>query len=78
MSRLDHRSPRVAAAPTNALTTLVNWRGKVSLYFTWLFIGSKCAFFFFLLYIVFKFGHVKLGKKDEPPEFTTAAYFAVR
>jgi choline-glycine betaine transporter len=39
--------------------------------------GSKAIFFFYLIYVVFKYGHVKLGRQDEPPEFSTGAYFAM-
>lgn len=45
--------------------------------FTWLYMGSKAVFFFFLIYVVVRFGNVKLGTKDEPPEFSTPAYFAM-
>jgi len=31
----------------------------------------------FILFIAIKFGHVKLGKKDEEPEFSTAAFFTM-
>jgi choline-glycine betaine transporter len=39
--------------------------------------GSKGVFFLFLIYITVKYGNVKLGQKDEPPEFSTAAYFSM-
>jgi choline-glycine betaine transporter len=55
----------------------VDWRADVTLYFSWLFMGSKAIFFFYLIYVVFKYGHVKLGRQDEPPEFSTGAYFAM-
>jgi glycine betaine transporter len=63
--------------PSGSNSTLVDWRGKVTLYFTWLFIGSRAVFFFFVVFIGFKFGHVKLGHKDEKPEFSAAAFFAM-
>lgn len=56
---------------------LSSTRGDVTLYFTWIFVGSKCVFFGFLLWIVYKYGHVKLGEPDEGPEFSTAAYFSM-
>lgn len=63
--------------PDGSYTTLTGWRSQVTLHFTWLFIGTRCVFFFFLLYIAFKYGHIKLGPKNEPPEFDTASYFAM-
>jgi len=38
-------------------------------------IGTRCLFFFFLLYVAYCYGHIKLGPKDEPPEFSTSSYF---
>jgi hypothetical protein len=63
--------------PDGSNETLGDWRSSVTLYFTWLFMGSKCVFFFFLLYITVKYGHIKLGEKDEEPEFSTGSYFAM-
>jgi choline-glycine betaine transporter len=62
-------------AGSNAL--LVDWRASVTLYFTWLFIGCRAVFFFFIVFIGVKFSHVKLGQKDEEPEFSTAAFFSM-
>jgi choline-glycine betaine transporter len=69
---LSHRQD-----PEGSNSTLVDWRGKVTLYFTWLFIGSRAVFFFFIIFVGIKFSHVKLGHKDEKPEFSTAAFFAM-
>lgn len=63
--------------PEEARDQLIAWRGNTTLMFTWLYIGSKAIFFFFLLYIVACFGNVKLGKADESPEFSTPAYFCM-
>lgn len=37
--------------------------------------GSKAVFFFFMVYIAIRFRGIKLGHKDEPPEFDSASYF---
>jgi len=55
----------------------VDWRGRTTYKFTWLFVGMRAAFFLFLVYTAFKFGHVKLGHQDEDPEFDTGSYFAM-
>ena len=62
--------------PDGASENLKGWRSDISLLFTWLFIGSRCVFFFFLLFVAYKFGHVKMAPDpDEPPEFSTGSYF---
>jgi choline-glycine betaine transporter len=63
--------------PAGSNSLLVDWRASVTLYFTWLFIGCRAVFFFFIVFIGVKFSHVKLGHKDEPPEFSTAAFFSM-
>lgn len=63
--------------PEGSNSTLVDWRASVTLYFTWLFIGARAIFFFFIVFIGIKFSHVKLGHVDEKPEFSTAAYFTM-
>jgi len=55
----------------------VGWKADVTLNFTWLFVGAKAYFFFFILYVAFKYGHIKLGRPDEPAEFDTGSYFAM-
>ena len=59
--------------PDGSNKLLQEWRSNVTLYFTWTFIGTRVAFFFFLLYVAYKYGHIKLGRKDEPPEFDTVS-----
>ena len=46
--------------------------------FTWLYIGTQDAWFFFILVVYFsKYGKMKLGKDDEKPEYSDAAYFTM-
>ena len=46
--------------------------------FTWLYIGTQDAWFLFILVVYFsKYGKMKLGKDDEKPEFSDAAYFTM-
>jgi len=68
------RSNQLTADPEGSNEILVDARGKVTLNFTWLFVGAKTIFFFFVVYVGFKYGHIKLGPPDEPPEFTIGAY----
>jgi len=60
--------------PKGSNELFVDWREKVTLNFTWLFVGSKALFFFYIVYVAIKYGHIKLGRPDEPPEFSTGAY----
>jgi BCCT, betaine/carnitine/choline family transporter len=66
-----------AADPTGSLETLLAGRAYVTLTFTWLLQGSKALLFFFLMYIVYRYGHIHLGRKGEGPEFNTRAYCSV-
>lgn len=63
--------------PDGSYNTLAGWRSNITAYFTWLFIGTRAAFFFFLIFVAIRYGHIKLGKKDELPEFDTGSYFAM-
>jgi choline-glycine betaine transporter len=49
------------------LATLVAGRQRVALYFTWFFQGGTAVFFLFLVYIVYRFGHVHLGRRQPKP-----------
>lgn len=68
-------SPVTTADPDGALDTLIEWRQDISLYFSWFLLGSKALRLFFLLWIVYKFGHLRLG--DEKPEYSGFSYFAM-
>jgi choline-glycine betaine transporter len=48
--------------PTGALVTLVRWRKWISLHFSWFFQGTTAIFFFFMMYILFRFGHIHLSR----------------
>jgi choline/glycine/proline betaine transport protein len=48
----------------NVLAMLVAWRTKISLYLSWFFQGTNALFFFYILYILYRFGHVHLGERQ--------------
>ena len=56
------------------MTTILNLRTMISLHFTWLFISGKAFFFFFLVYICYRYGHIKLGYPNDEPEFSLVTY----
>jgi choline-glycine betaine transporter len=63
--------------PEGSFATLLAMEARVLDSFTWLINGSKAVFLFFLMYIVYKYGHIHLGRKNDKPEFTSLTYFAM-
>lgn len=61
--------------PTQANDRLNEWKTAVSDKFTWFYVVANPSFTFFVFYIACRYGHIKLGKKDEKPEFDDASYF---
>jgi len=45
--------------------------------FTWLYIGSQDYWLVFLVPLTYYYGHVKLGRDDEKPEFSDLSYFSM-
>ncbi|OHR66999.1 glycine/betaine ABC transporter permease [Bacillus sp. HMSC76G11] len=47
-------------------------------YFGWIYLSSAIFFVIFSVYLLFsKFGHIRLGKETEKPEFKTASWLAM-
>jgi choline-glycine betaine transporter len=64
--------------PTGSLQALLAGRSYVALSYTWLFQASKALLCGFLVWIVYKYGHLHLGRnKNEQPEFTMRSWFAI-
>ena len=57
-----------------ALSDMMKWASEG---FTWFFIGVPAVFFFLLIYVGIKYGHQKLGKATDEPEFDDPTYFAM-
>ncbi len=54
--------------------TLVPWMNWITRTWTWLYIGTQDVWFFFIIVVfVSKYGHMKLGKDDEEPEYRYTA-----
>ncbi|CAE8615072.1 unnamed protein product [Polarella glacialis] len=62
---------------TGAFDQIGIWKVWVSTHFTWLYVISQNAWLAVLVYIVYKFGSMKLGTDDSVPEFSDQAYFAM-
>ena len=69
--------PRCMVEPEVAKTELLDMRARVALNYTWIIVFSKPLTFFFLVWVAYKYGHIKLGKKDEEPEYSGITYFAM-
>jgi len=65
------------ASPDDALTTLKEWQSNVTEHFTWFYIAANPAFTFFTFWLAIRYGHIKLGKPDEKPEFSDLTYFTM-
>lgn len=61
--------------PTKANDKLTEWQAAVTEKFTWFYVVANPSFTFFVLWLTIRYGHIKLGKKDEEPEFDAPSYF---
>jgi choline-glycine betaine transporter len=64
-------------SPDDALAALQNAKSQTTYFFTWFFIVSRPLFIFFVLYVAYKYGHIKLGLQDSTSEFSNVTYFAM-
>lgn len=63
--------------PDKALAEMVSWKAELTAKFTWLFIGTKPIFTFFVIFLAIRFRNVKLGPQDSKPEFSNVTYFCM-
>jgi choline-glycine betaine transporter len=63
--------------PTMAKGTLATWFSEVIDMFTWFYIVANPVLTFFIAWVAYRYGHIKLGKQDAEPEFSNATYFAM-
>lgn len=61
--------------PAGSYEKLTSWKDDVTRMFTWFYIIANPAFTFFVFWLAIRYGNVKLGKKDEAPEFDDISYF---
>jgi len=61
----------------NAKAVLDTWYNTTILYFTWFFILGNPVMTFFIFWVAYRYGHIKLGPKDAEPEFSDVSYFAM-
>jgi len=63
------------ATPSEADARLGEWSDAVTAKFTWFYIVANPSFTFFVFWLAYQYGDVKLGKKDDKPEFDDLSYF---
>jgi len=64
-------------SPDNASNLLNQWFDTVIDLFTWFYIVANPVLTFFIVWVAYRYGHIKLGKKDDEPEFSNTTYFAM-
>jgi choline-glycine betaine transporter len=60
-----------------ARAKMSTWQTWVTDTFTWFYIGSQGVWIFFLFYLYYAYGKVKLGKEGDKVEFENVTYFAM-
>lgn len=64
-------------ASPDASATLGKWYSTTIQYFTWFYVLGNPVMTFFIFWVAYRYGHIKLGPKDAEPEFSDASYFAM-
>ena len=63
--------------PINSKTELGIWQKWCTKMFSWFYISSQNVWIMFLAAVYYYYGHVRLGKNTDRPEFDNATYFAM-
>ena len=63
--------------PDGALARMSIWRYLVSDAFCFFLIGTRIFFLFFAVYVVVKYGDIKMGGPDAVPDFDDFSYYAM-
>eukprot|EP00854_Cymbomonas_tetramitiformis_P017014 gene17014-20227_t len=64
--------------PDDTLSEFKKWQVWITQNFTWLYIGTQDVWSIFLLWLCFsKYGTIKLGKKNDKPEYNDFTWFAM-
>jgi len=62
---------------STAKANLQEWFSTVILYFSWFYVLGNPVMTFFIFWVAYRYGHIKLGRKDDKPEFSDLAFFAM-
>jgi len=60
---------------SHVLDTLSSMKTGITKYFTWLYVATQQCWFVFILVVFYKYGHLKLGKDTDVPEYDNASWF---
>ena len=63
--------------PTGSLAEVLLWRSKTTEYFTWFYIGTRPLFLFFVIWLTYRYGHIRLGEANSVPEYSNITYVAM-
>jgi choline-glycine betaine transporter len=64
--------------PTTASANFARWKTDVSLYFTWLYVGTRPIWMIFTTFIAFRYRNIRLGAhKNVRPDFDNVSYFCM-
>jgi len=63
--------------PDTAVKELVRMRQQSAFYFSWFYVGTRPVWMFYICYVAFRYGDVRLGPPGSKPEFSAASYFAM-
>mmetsp|Transcript_31557 Transcript_31557/g.54899 ORF Transcript_31557/g.54899 Transcript_31557/m.54899 type:complete len:663 (-) Transcript_31557:779-2767(-) len=61
----------------DAKAILSGWYDTTIQYFTWFYVLGNPVMTFYIFWVAYRFGHIKLGPKDAEPEFSDVSYFAM-
>jgi choline-glycine betaine transporter len=68
---------KVSVDQEGSMESFGEWKSWVTQSFTWLYIGSQDYWLLFLAPLCYYYGHVKLGRDDEEPEYSDMSYFCM-
>jgi choline-glycine betaine transporter len=63
--------------PQGSTAAVVAGSERIALTFSWLFQAIKATFFFFMMFITYRYGHIRLGQKKDVIEYSNLAYFCM-
>jgi len=63
--------------PEDSKQSFSDGKAWVAKWFTWLYIASQDYWLLFMVPLGYYYGHVKLGKDDEEPQYGDASYFTM-
>ncbi|KAL3934455.1 MAG: hypothetical protein SGBAC_009834 [Bacillariaceae sp.] len=63
--------------PEDSRDKLLEFRADVASLFTWFYVGTNPCFMFFIIWVAYRFGDIRLGEKDSKPEFDDITYFSM-